>query len=163
MRNLIYNTYSELRGDNSCGRNGGRRFKAVGQGQPCGRRFQRLLESHEPPSQPEPVPNRCVTEKRKLQLRNIMYHTKNIVFPLLGSQSDEERSDDEFESLTAQRKIHNLRIIMLPFLTERQLQYILGSFYIDAVCGTEDSPLENEKDMQEWAEREARSLGLIGK
>ncbi|CAJ0604779.1 unnamed protein product [Cylicocyclus nassatus] len=58
----------------------------------------------------------------------------------LGTQSDDDVSDDEFESLTAQR-----------------------SFYIDAVCGEEDSPIEDERSLQEWAEREARNLGLIGK
>ncbi|VDK81795.1 unnamed protein product [Cylicostephanus goldi] len=58
----------------------------------------------------------------------------------LGTQSDDDLSDDEFESLTAQR-----------------------SFYIDAVCGEEDSPIEDERSLQEWAEREARNLGLIGK
>ncbi|KHJ87015.1 hypothetical protein OESDEN_13218 [Oesophagostomum dentatum] len=56
------------------------------------------------------------------------------------SQSDDDASDDEFESLTAQR-----------------------SFYIDAICGEEESPIEDERSLQEWAEREARNLGLIGK
>ncbi|VDM79769.1 unnamed protein product [Strongylus vulgaris] len=39
----------------------------------------------------------------------------------------------------------------------------IGSFYIDAVCGEEESPIEDERSLQEWAEREARNLGLIGK
>ncbi|KAK6737214.1 hypothetical protein RB195_019731 [Necator americanus] len=58
----------------------------------------------------------------------------------IGTGSDDDASDDEFESLTAQR-----------------------SFYIDAVCGEDDSPIEDEGQLQEWAEREARNLGLIGK
>ncbi|WKX97350.1 hypothetical protein Q1695_013195 [Nippostrongylus brasiliensis] len=58
----------------------------------------------------------------------------------IGSLTDDELSDDEFESLTTHR-----------------------SFYIDAICGEEESPIENERDLQEWAEREARNLGLIGK
>ncbi|GMR37350.1 hypothetical protein PMAYCL1PPCAC_07545 [Pristionchus mayeri] len=51
--------------------------------------------------------------------------------------SDDEESDDDFESLTAHR-----------------------SFYMDAVAGEEDSPLD-EKEMMEWAEREAKELGLL--
>ncbi|KAL6736650.1 hypothetical protein Aduo_006972 [Ancylostoma duodenale] len=58
----------------------------------------------------------------------------------IGNESDEDTSDDEFESLTAQR-----------------------SFYIDAICGEEESPIEDERGLQEWAEREARNLGLLGK
>ncbi|EYC08618.1 hypothetical protein Y032_0065g3650 [Ancylostoma ceylanicum] len=58
----------------------------------------------------------------------------------IGNESDEDSSDDEFESLTAQR-----------------------SFYIDAICGEEESPIEDERGLQEWAEREARNLGLLGK
>uniref|UniRef100_A0A1I7TSV0 Late embryogenesis abundant protein n=1 Tax=Caenorhabditis tropicalis TaxID=1561998 RepID=A0A1I7TSV0_9PELO len=55
------------------------------------------------------------------------------------SASDgEDCSDDEFEALTAQR-----------------------SFYIDAVCGEEDSPITDDGKLAEWAEKEARSLGLI--
>ncbi|CAD6195702.1 unnamed protein product [Caenorhabditis auriculariae] len=58
----------------------------------------------------------------------------------IGSCSDTEdaSSDDDFEALTAQR-----------------------SFYIDAVCGEDDSPVTDQKDLLEWAEREARNLGLI--
>ncbi|CAI2325250.1 unnamed protein product [Caenorhabditis sp. 36 PRJEB53466] len=55
-----------------------------------------------------------------------------------GSASDNEGSDDEFEALTAQR-----------------------SFYIDAVCGEEESPITDDGKLAEWAEREARSLGLL--
>ncbi|GMT16995.1 hypothetical protein PFISCL1PPCAC_8292 [Pristionchus fissidentatus] len=51
--------------------------------------------------------------------------------------SDDEDSDDDFESLTAHR-----------------------SFYMDAVAGEDDSPLD-EKEMLEWAEREAKELGLL--
>ncbi|CAI4229913.1 unnamed protein product [Auanema sp. JU1783] len=54
-------------------------------------------------------------------------------------KSVDNDSDDEFEAYTAQR-----------------------SFYIDGICG-DDSPMENEKELQEWAEKEARELGLIGK
>lgn len=57
----------------------------------------------------------------------------------IGSASDvEDNSDDDFEALTAQR-----------------------SFYIDAVCGEEDSPITDDGKLAEWAEKEARSLGLI--
>ncbi|CAJ0573181.1 unnamed protein product, partial [Mesorhabditis spiculigera] len=53
--------------------------------------------------------------------------------------NDDDESDDEFDVLTAQR-----------------------SFYIDAICGEDESPvLENEKEMLEWATREAKNLGLI--
>ncbi|CAO4365890.1 unnamed protein product [Caenorhabditis nigoni] len=58
---------------------------------------------------------------------------------VVGSVSDcEDNSDDDFEVLTAQR-----------------------SFYIDAVCGEEDSPITDDGKLAEWAEKEARSLGLI--
>lgn len=59
-------------------------------------------------------------------------------FAIGGSASDAEGSDDEFEALTAQR-----------------------SFYIDAVCGEEESPITDDGKLAEWAEKEARSLGLI--
>lgn len=60
-------------------------------------------------------------------------------FAIGGSASDvEDCSDDEFEALTAQR-----------------------SFYIDAVCGEEDSPITDDGKLAEWAEKEARSLGLL--
>ncbi|CAB3411214.1 unnamed protein product [Caenorhabditis bovis] len=35
------------------------------------------------------------------------------------------------------------------------------SFYIDAVCGQEESPITDDGKLTEWAEQEARSLGLI--
>uniref|UniRef100_F1KVS4 RNA-binding protein n=1 Tax=Ascaris suum TaxID=6253 RepID=F1KVS4_ASCSU len=53
--------------------------------------------------------------------------------------SDDDVSGDEFESLTAHR-----------------------SFIIDALHVEEDdSPMDNDQSIQEWAEREARELGLI--
>ncbi|CAI5440879.1 unnamed protein product [Caenorhabditis angaria] len=59
--------------------------------------------------------------------------------PKKSSASDNEASsDDEFEALTAQR-----------------------SFYIDAVCGEDDSPITDDGKLAEWAEKEARSLGLL--
>nr|CDJ81540.1 RNA recognition motif domain containing protein [Haemonchus contortus] len=58
----------------------------------------------------------------------------------IGTLSDDELSDNDFENLTSQR-----------------------SFYIDAICGEEDSPIEDEAELQRWAEREARNLGLIDK
>ncbi|KAK6026123.1 hypothetical protein OSTOST_07961 [Ostertagia ostertagi] len=57
-----------------------------------------------------------------------------------GTLSDDDLSDDDFENLTTQR-----------------------SFYIDAVCGQEDSPIEDERELQQWVEREARNLGLLDK
>ncbi|CAJ0948133.1 unnamed protein product, partial [Mesorhabditis belari] len=53
--------------------------------------------------------------------------------------SDDDVSEDDFDVLTAQR-----------------------SFYIDAVCGEDDSPvLESETEILEWATKEAKNLGLI--
>ncbi|KHN78138.1 Putative RNA-binding protein EEED8.10, partial [Toxocara canis] len=53
--------------------------------------------------------------------------------------SDDDVSGDEFESLTAHR-----------------------SFIIDALNAEEDdSPMDNDRSIAEWAEREARELGLI--
>ncbi|PAV84696.1 hypothetical protein WR25_02250 [Diploscapter pachys] len=55
------------------------------------------------------------------------------------SQSvDNSDNEDEFEKLTAQR-----------------------SFYIDAICGEEESPIEDVEELKKWAEREAKELGLI--
>ncbi|VDO72416.1 unnamed protein product [Haemonchus placei] len=64
----------------------------------------------------------------------------------IGTLSDDELSDNDFENLTSQRK-------PCPEC----------SFYIDAICGEEDSPIEDEAELQRWAEREARNLGLIDK
>ncbi|KAK5973577.1 Leucine Rich repeat-containing domain protein [Trichostrongylus colubriformis] len=58
----------------------------------------------------------------------------------ISTLSDDELSDDDFENLTSQR-----------------------SFYIDAVCGEEESPIEDENELRQWAEREARNLGLLDK
>ncbi|KAK6047320.1 hypothetical protein COOONC_15174 [Cooperia oncophora] len=58
----------------------------------------------------------------------------------IGTLSDDELSDDDFENLTTQR-----------------------SFYIDAVCGEEESPIEDVNELQQWVEREARNLGLLEK
>uniref|UniRef100_A0A8R1DP27 RNA-binding protein EEED8.10 n=1 Tax=Caenorhabditis japonica TaxID=281687 RepID=A0A8R1DP27_CAEJA len=56
----------------------------------------------------------------------------------LSDNSDGESEDNDFEALTAQR-----------------------SFYIDAVCGEEESPITDDGKLAEWAEKEARSLGLL--
>lgn len=68
-----------------------------------------------------------------------MQDAQNASFKI-GSMSDDDLSDDDFENLATHR-----------------------SFYIDAVCGEEDSPIEDEHELQEWAEREARNLGLLEK
>ncbi|TMS40207.1 hypothetical protein L596_006614 [Steinernema carpocapsae] len=52
--------------------------------------------------------------------------------------SDDELSDGEFDSLNAQR-----------------------SFIVGALNGEDDSPLDSDKAMLEWAHREAVNLGLI--
>ncbi|KAK0393091.1 hypothetical protein QR680_000051 [Steinernema hermaphroditum] len=52
--------------------------------------------------------------------------------------SDDELSDGEFDSLNAQR-----------------------SFIVDALNAEDDSPIESDKAMLEWAHREAVNLGLI--
>ncbi|VDM54537.1 unnamed protein product [Angiostrongylus costaricensis] len=76
----------------------------------------------------------------------------------VGTKSDDDYSDDEFESLTTHRKsCQGLEIISLDVLTKP------GSFYIDAVCGEEDPPIKDEHELLRWAEREARILGLLGK
>ncbi|CAI5440880.1 unnamed protein product [Caenorhabditis angaria] len=59
-------------------------------------------------------------------------------FRITSASDNEASSDDEFEALTAQR-----------------------SFYIDAVCGEDDSPITDDGKLAEWAEKEARSLGLL--
>ncbi|VIO93344.1 Leucine Rich Repeat family protein [Brugia malayi] len=57
------------------------------------------------------------------------------------NNSDESSSDDEFDALTTHR-----------------------SFIIDALRDVEDdSPLETQESIDEWAEREALDLGLIAK
>uniref|UniRef100_A0A915Q367 RRM domain-containing protein n=1 Tax=Setaria digitata TaxID=48799 RepID=A0A915Q367_9BILA len=59
----------------------------------------------------------------------------------LGNNSDESSSDDEFDALTTHR-----------------------SFIIDALRDAEDdSPLETQESIDEWAEREALDLGLLTK
>lgn len=56
----------------------------------------------------------------------------------IGDGSVSDADDDEFESLAAQR-----------------------SFYIDAKCGEDDSPVESEEQLRAWAETEAKKLGLL--
>ncbi|VDN40678.1 unnamed protein product [Gongylonema pulchrum] len=65
--------------------------------------------------------------------RGLLSNTKN--------DSEESLSDDEFDALTTHR-----------------------SFIIDALHGEEDdSPMETQNMIDEWAEREARDLGLLSK
>ncbi|KJH46825.1 leucine Rich repeat-containing domain protein [Dictyocaulus viviparus] len=69
---------------------------------------------------------------------SLMTMSNNCSFKI-GTTSDDDYSDNEFEALTTQR-----------------------SFYIDAKCGEEEQHIEDEQKLQEWVEGEARNLGLLG-